>query len=345
MSWMQFSVGVTVKLFCVQEQPPGEHDMAPSASATAMGVSRRRRRREVLGPIQSSLLVFASALSWIPLLINHVGTSHASDLLIVPLLLWAAVRVTSRPTRPAALALALAIVLSGGFRLTTFIMMGPLLLAVLWVNRRKPNVWLACAVGALLLLLLQLLVIHATGGWATYLGWAAKMNTVNRANCVIHSGFTRLTLFNLSRSLIWFGLATIGLWVSPFRLRSLRPWTPKQRVLFVYGASAIAGPVAVCALYLCEHPGYLAPALAGCYLCVAVAWDRAEARPGFAKWPIAAIAVTLLLFFGMRYYREPVTRSQALANSLLLQFSADGARHAFYLTSSDWLSAAEGKSP
>jgi hypothetical protein len=34
-------------------------------------------------------------------------------------------------------------------------------------------------------------------------------------------------------------------------------------------------------------------------------------------------------------------RGQALANCLLLQFSADGARHAFYVTSSDWLNAAE----
>ena len=220
-------------------------------------------------------------------------------------------------------------------------MMGPLLLAVLWVNRRKPSVWVACAVGGLLLALLQLLVIRVTGGWATYFGWAAKMNVVNRTYCVIHSGFTRLALFNLSRTLIWFGLATIGLWFALPRLRSPQPWKSKQRVLLVYGALATAGPLAVCALYLCEHPGYLAPALAGFYLCVAVGWDRADGRPSFAKWPIVAMLVSLLLFFGMHYYRDPSTRGQALANCLLLQFSADGARHAFYVTSSDWLTLAE----
>ena len=260
-------------------------------------------------------------------------------------LLAGVVRVTAHPTRLAAAALALAIFLSGGFRLTTFIMMGPLLLAVVWVNRRNPSVWIACAAGVLLLALLQLLAIRVTGGWATYWGWAEKMNSVNRTYSVIHSGFTRLALFNLSRSLIWFGLATIGLWFALPRLRSPQPWKSKQRVLLLYGALATAGPVALCALYLCEHAGYLAPALAGFYLCVAVGWDRAEGRPGFAKGPIVAAVVSLLFFFGMHYYRDPATRGQALANCLLLQFSADGARHAFYVTSSDWLNAAEGKTP
>jgi hypothetical protein len=151
--------------------------------------------------------------------------------------------------------------------------------------------------------------------------------------------FSRPALFNLGRSLLWFGLATVVLPFALLRLRSARPWRARQRVILVYGALATAGPVLACSLYLCEHPGYFAPALAGFYLCVAVAWSRADGQPGFAKWPIAAIAASLLLFFGMHYYRAPATRGQAIANYLLLQYSADGARHARYLTASGWLRA------
>jgi hypothetical protein len=298
-----------------------------------------RLLREVIGPVQSSLLAFVFAFSWIPLLINHTGTSHASDLLTAPLLLLTAIRVTARPTPLAAAAFALSVFLCGGFRFTTLVMMGPLILAVLWVNRRSPNVWLACAVGGLMAGLLQLLTIRTYGGWNTYIGTMDKMNHINRVHSVIHSGTAPLALFNLGRSLLWFGLATLGLPFALFRLKSPQPWNAKQRLLLVFGVLAIAGPLAVCGLYLCEHPGYLAPALAGSYLCVAVAWDRVGGRPGFAKWPIAAVIVGVLLFLSVRYYRSPATRGQAVANALVLQFSADAARHAFYINSSDWQSA------
>ena len=294
-----------------------------------------RLLREAVGPLQSALLVFAFALSWVPLLINHTGTSSTSDFLTAPLLLLAAVRLTSRPTRSAAALLALAMGLCGGFRLTTLLMMGPLLLAVLWVNRRTPAVWIAYAVSGLMVGLLQLLIIHASGGWDLYAHMVRKENFVNRT--YIETGFFRLALFNLGRSLLWFGLATVGLWFALPRLRSRQPWKSRQRILLVYGALATAGPVAVSSLYLCEHPGYFAPALAGFYLCVAVAWERADGRLGFAKWPIAAIVASLLLFFSLHYHRVPASRGQAAANYLLLQYSADAARNAYYLTASDWL--------
>jgi hypothetical protein len=263
-------------------------------------------------------------------------------LLTAPLLLWAAVRLTAQPTRSAAAVLALAMVLCGGFRLTTLIMMGPLLVAVLWVNRRNPCVWVACAVSGVVIGLLQLLVIHVSGGWASYSFLVEKTGAINRPYSVIYAGFSRLALFNLGRSLLWFVLATTGLWFAPLHLRSPQPWNSRQRVILVYGALATAGPVAGCALYLCEHPGYIAPALAGFYLCVAVAWDRVDGRLHFAKWPIAAIVASLLVFFGMHYYRAPATRGQAVANGLLLQYSADGARHACYVTTSGWLREADG---
>ena len=295
-----------------------------------------RLLREVVGPVQSSLLAFVFSLSWIPLLINHTGTSHASDLFTVPLLLLTAIRVTARSTPLAAAALALSVVLCGGFRLTTLIMMGPLILAVLWVNRRSSNVWVACAVGGLMSGLMQLLTIRMYGGFAQYVGMVDKMDHINGVRSVIHAGFTLPALCNLGRSLLWFGLATLGLPFALLYLRGPRLWNSKQRVFLTFGALATAGPLALCSLYLCEHPGYLAPALAGFYLCVAVAWDRAEGRRAFATWPIAAAVVSVLLFFGMHYYRAPATHGQAVANALLLQFSADGSRHAFYVSSSDW---------
>jgi hypothetical protein len=294
-----------------------------------------RLLREAVGPLQSSLLVFTFAFSWVPLLINHTGTSSASDFCSAPFLLWAAVRVTGKPTPRTAALLALALVLCGGFRVTTLIMMGPLLVAVLWMNRRNPYVWVACAVGGLAVALVQLLVIRLSGGWDLYAYMVWKQNFFRTYNLI--DDFAQPAYFNLGRSLIWFALATMGLGFGLPRLRSPQPWNAEQRVLLIYGALATAGPVAVCALYLCEHPGYFAPALAGFYLCVAVAWNRVDGRLAFAKWPIAAIVASLLLFFTMHYYRAPTSRGQAIANYLLLQYSADGARHACYKTMSEWL--------
>jgi hypothetical protein len=214
-----------------------------------------------------------------------------------------------------------------------------LLLAVLWVNRRSPSVWIACVVGGLVVALLQLLVIRLSGGFDLYVFMVWKQNFFRSYNLIDY--FSRPALFNLGRSLLWFGLATLGLPLALLRLRSQRPWNSRQRLLLVYGALATIAPLAICCLYLCEHPGYFAPALAGFYLCVAVAWNRADGRRDFAKWPIVAIAASLLVFFGMHYYRAPATRGQAVANYLLLQYSADGARTARYLTAAGWLAAAE----
>jgi hypothetical protein len=298
-----------------------------------------RLLREMVAPLQASLLATTFALSWVPLLINHTGTSSTADLFTVPLLLSAAVRLTGRPTRSAAATLALAVVLCGGFRLTTLFMMVPLLVAVLWVNRRSPAVWVACAASALVVALLQGLVIWLSGGWHLYSFMVWKQNFFRSYNLV--DDFARPALFNTGRSLLWFVLATLGLPFALLRLRSAQPWSREQRVTLLYGALATAGPVAVCSLYLCEHPGYFAPALAGFYLCVAVAWNRADGRRDFAKWPIAAIAASLALFFGVHYDRAPATRGQAIANYLLLQYSADGARNACYKTTSEWLRMTE----
>jgi hypothetical protein len=300
-----------------------------------------RLLRESVGPLQSSLLALAFAFSWVPLLINHTGTSSTSDLFTSPLLLWASVRSTLRPTRSAAAMLALAVVLCGGLRVTTLLMMSPLLLAVLWMNRRAPRIWIALATSGLLVGLVQLVAIRASGGWDLYAFMVWKQNFFRTYNLI--DEFPRPALFNLERSLLWFGVATMGLPFALLHLRSPEPWHSKQRVMLVYGVLATAAPVAVCSLYLCEHPGYFAPALAGFYLCVAVAWSRSNGRLGFAKWPIAAIAASLLLFFGMHYYRAPATRGQAIANYLLLQYSADGARNACYKTASGWLSAVESR--
>jgi hypothetical protein len=161
-----------------------------------------------------------------------------------------------------------------------------------------------------------------------------KENFVNRT--YIESGSARI-LVNLGRTLLWFALATLGLWFALPRLGSRRQWSPSQRTLVLFGALSTLGPLAVCAGYLCEHPGYFAPALAGFYLCVAVAWSQVDGRPGFGKWPMIAVASSMILFFGMRHYPNPGTPSQAAANGLLLQYSAKAARNAYFLSTADWL--------
>jgi hypothetical protein len=252
----------------------------------------------------------------------------------VPLLLLTAVRLSERPSRSAAAWFCAALVLCGGFRLTTLVMMGPLLGVVLWRGRRHPCVWGAFAAAGAAVALLQTLTIHAWGGWDMYRFMVWKENFVNRT--YIESGAARV-LLNLGRSLLWFALATLGLWFALPRLGSRRHWSPSQRTLVLFGALSTLGPFAVCAAYLCEHPGYFAPALAGFYLCVAVAWSQSDGRPGFGKWPVIAVASSLMLFFGMRYYPNPTTPSQAAANGLLLQYSAKAARNAYFLGTTDWL--------
>ncbi len=302
-----------------------------------------RLLRLVVRPLQASILVFTFALSWVPLLINHTGTSSTSDFFTVPLVLLSALRFVERPTRSSAIGLALAMIVCGGFRLTTLLMMTPLLAVVLWRNRRQASAWVAFAASGLAIVLLQLLTMASWGSWDLYWFMVWKENFVNRT--YIESGFAARALFNLGRSVLWFGLATLGLWFALPRLRSARPWTPRQRMLTLYGALATAGPLAVCALYLCEHPGYLAPCLAGFYLCVAVAWDRGAGLVGFCKWPAIAVMASLLLFFGLRYHRDPATPAQAVANGLLLQYSADAARNAYFRSTVEWLRMANELGP
>lgn len=294
-----------------------------------------RLLRQVLGPLPASVLVFTFALSWVPLLINHTGTSPTSDFLTVPWLLLMVLRLSERPTRSTSAHLALAMVVCGGLRLTTLIMMVPLLATVWWRHRRHPYVWVAFAASLLMVGLLQILTIAASGGWDMYRFMVWKENFVTRTT--IESGLAQRLLVNLGRCVLWFLLATLGLWFALPRLRSPTPWRPRERMLLTYGILATAGPFVACALYLCEHPGYLAPCLAGFYLCVAVAWSRAEGRLGFARGPIIAVLASLLLFFGLRYDKHPATPAQAVANGLLLQYSAEAARHAYFLGTRDWL--------
>jgi hypothetical protein len=276
-------------------------------------------------------------------LINHTGTSPTSDFFTVPFLLLMVIRLSERPTRMSAARLALALVICGGFRLTTLIMMTPLLATVLWRHRRQPGVWVALVSAFVTVGLLQVLTIHASGGWDMYRFMVWKENFVTRTT--IESGFAQRALFNLGRTVAWLVLATLGLWFALLRLRADRPREPRERMILLYGALTTAGPLAACALYLCEHPGYLAPALAGFYLCVAVAWARAGGRLGFSKWPMLAILASLGLFFGLRYHRNPATPAQAVANGLLLQYSADAARSAYFLSTVEWLRLANELGP
>jgi len=301
-----------------------------------------RLLREVIDPVESSLLTFAFALSWIPLLINHTGTSPTADLFTSPLLLWSALRLTDRPSRMAAALFAGAIAICGGFRLATLVMMCPLLVGVLWANRRNGSwAWGALVVGGLLVGLVQLITIHLMGGWDRYAYLLTKLQGINHVSSPIVVGFTQVSLLNLFRSLAWFALATLGMWLALCSLRLKKPWNFRHRMILNYGILAAAGPLIACSLYLCEHPGYLAPALPGFYLCVAVAWCRSDSGLKFARWPIVAILASLSLFFGLHYYRTPATTWQAIANGNLLQYSADGARNACYATTTAWLRATE----
>ena len=296
-----------------------------------------RLMRQFLDPFHAQALTVGAAFSWLTLLNVQTGTSHASDLFTVSLLLFAAVRLPD--SRVSAwgpdLFFASALFLCAGFRLTTFLMMAPLCLLVAWNNKARASFWVCSFFAIAAVVLWQLWVIGQSGGYEAYSSLAAGMNANNRPSSLLLSGLTQTTALNLSRALLWAAFGTL-----PFLVVAatciLSQLKEPLRIPLSYGVAAVASPVFAVALYLCTHPGYVVSVVPGAALSAAALIAGAPAR--FPRKMFAgAVLIGVSVFLFMRPINPPVTKWQAVANGILLQYSADCSRFAVFNTTARWL--------
>jgi hypothetical protein len=290
--------------------------------------------RRYCGSGRALLLAGGLGFSWLTLTIVQTGTSHAADLFTVSFLLLAAIRLDGgRPGWGRAAVFGVAMVVCAGFRFTTLLMMGPLLLCVAWENRRWARFWVACVGAGLTVVLLQCWVIGESGGYAEYSAYSGAMHEANAFSSIVLKGITPASLVNVFRAGLWTVLGAL-VFLCIVGLKA-RPVEGSERTAVIYGAAASLGCFGVAAFYLCTHPGYLAAALPGLILVAAVMWGR---QPGFVGVPaICAAVLGPVMFMVIRPYSEPQQRTRAIANGLLLQYGMTGARHGIFKTTSGWL--------
>jgi len=293
--------------------------------------------RQLLDVRLAQALTMAAAFSWVVLLNVQTGTSHASDLFTVSLLLLAAVRLpaTAHNAWDRDLQFAAALFLCGGFRLTTLILMLPVCLSIALQNRRRISFWICCLAGGLAVGLWQCWVVFESGGYAVYSSSAAAMNADNRPSSVLLSGWTQTTALNIFRALLWAGMGTL-----PFIVVVAASWRwpvpPVARKAFVYGAVASLGPLLGVSLYLCTHPGYVVSVIPGAAL---VGASLASAAMSSFPWRsfVAVVGAGLCTFLFMKPFLPPATKQQAVTNGILLQYSASCVRTSTFNTTARWL--------
>lgn len=296
-----------------------------------------RLMRELLDPLRAQALTLAAAFSWIVLLNVQTGTSHASDFLTVSLLLLTALGLpsTARDSWARDLSFAAALFLCAGFRLTTLLLMLPLCLLVALHNRQRTSFWISCLVGIIAIGLWQSLVIAESGGYAAYSEAAAAMNADNLPSSLLLSGLTQTTALNIIRALLWVGVGTLA-----FLVVAVASWCwpipIAVRRAFFYGLAASLGPLFGVTLYLCTHPGYVVSVIPAAALLVA-----ALASASRSPFPWRALAVSIVgvlcMFLFMRPFVPATSKWQAVANGILLQYSAACTRSSTFKTTARWL--------
>lgn len=306
-----------------------------SLTIAGLGVLYCLLREEVV-PNLALLLTMAAAFSWVVLLNVQTGTSHASDLLTVSFLLLAAVRLPhSRISAFGADHLfAAALFLCAGFRINTLIMMAPLCMLIAWNNRLRPSFWVSCLSAMMCISVWQMWVIWQSGGFTAYLADAESMNACNATSSLLLSGLTKTTMLNVFRALLW---ASIG--CLPFLIVILPKFSGRisgvTHIPLVYGLAAAIGALACTSLYLCTHPGLLVGIIPATALCAASLSSGAPERFPFKSFVVVAVGI-VALFLLMSPFAPPVRKWQALANGILLQYSANCSRHAVFNTTARW---------
>lgn len=298
--------------------------------------------RRFVAPARAVLLTAAAGFSWIVLLNAQTGTSHAADLFSVSLLLWAAVRLPGNAggsawRRDAAFGLAL--VLCAGFRLTTLVMMLPLCMAVAVFNARRASFRVCSVAAGAAAGAVQAWVIGQSGGLESYSAYSAAMHAGNSQASLILSGVTPATMMNAARALLWFCLGCLAFAPLIFAARE-RLFAKASLPALIYGLMAVLGPLAGVAAYLCTHPGYLVATVPGCALCAAVVLAGHPESVRLTRAAILAVVAGVLAFLFMRPFERPLTKWQAVANGILLQYAAPSSRAAVFKTTARWLEEA-----
>jgi len=310
-----------------------------SLSLTVAGlVVLHRLLRQFLEPAQAAALTVAAAFSWAVLLNVQTGTSHAADLFTVSLILLTAVRLpgeTARSAWPQDLLFGLSLFLCAGFRPAALIMLIPLCLLVAWNNRQRVSFWAACFAAALIIVSWQSWVVWQSGGYAIYSAIVAGMNEGNAQSSLIASGLTENSILNILRALLWVSLATLPFLVLVLAKGRRANITPSQPALF-YGLVAWLLPWVGVALYLCTHPGFAVTPVPGAALTAAALLTGAAGR---FPWKTFAVAVVLplALILTVSPIIPPARKWQAVANGILLQYSANCSRQAVFNTTARWL--------
>ena len=326
------------RLFHVLGPPSYVSVQLVSLSLTVAGLFvLYRLMSQVLDSFLAQALTVAAAFSWVILLNVQTGTSHASDLFTVSLLLLAAVKLPRSGVNAWGpdLFFALALFLCAGFRLTTFLMMGPLCLLVAWNNRARASFWVSSVGSVLAVALWQAWVISQSGGYAAYSAYAESMNAGNAYSSLLLSGLTQATTLNIIRALFWsaLGLLPFLVVITP-GLR--RPYPTHASNALLFGLASSLVPLAGGALYLCTHPGYLVSVVPGAALVAAV---LASGDKQVFPWKsfTAASAGMVMVFLLVAPLAPAAGKWQAVANGVFLQYSAHGARGAIFNTTARWL--------
>ncbi len=292
------------------------------------------------------ILLAACGLSFIPLFFSRIGTNHCADLFAAALLLLAIdiYRAADSKKTFGLILFCLAMLLSAGFRLPTFIMLAPVFTAFLLLNFHK-KVIIAFALTACAVISLQLFTISQYGGWDEYRRLSAAASDVARQSSVLLSGITNQTIANMVRSLFWFVLATNFLLIPAL----LVLWNQRKKMLrgqveLIFPMLTILGPFLVNFFYLSTHPGYLAVTIPGMIWLVAHAM-KAIKLPWLAIFStLLSCAFSLAIFYGGQLIKKPESTPQAIANSLLLQYNRNSIEVGIWRPAAEWVTIAGNES-
>ena len=288
------------------------------------------------GAATARALTVAYAFSWICLNIATIGTSHATDLLFSGVLVYLA--ALPRPDRSSLgwhPVLFLTVAWAASFRMSTVVMATPFLFLVLLRDWRLPWFWLSAMAGAVLVGGIVWLTALCYGGWDEYREISAALHANNSRAGLLTGGGWKAGIMNFSRAGFWLFLAVPLLPLLGLSKRHRRPRSLEADWPLLLSASLAGGVLFVIFGYVCVHPGYLAAALPPLFMLLGRILEPSRLMIRAAA---AQTAIALLVFFIPRPIEPPASAQDAVANALLLQFTASAHRQpTTTLSLSSWL--------